>query len=39
MRDLAERITRFKPLQTAIYWTQYAILAAVLGFPPAVYEG
>ena len=39
MRDLAERITRFKPLQTAIYWTQYAILAAVLGFPLAVYEG
>jgi STE24 endopeptidase len=39
MRDLAERITRFKPLQTAIYWTQYAILTAILGFPLAVYEG
>ncbi len=39
MRDLAERITRFKLLQTAIYWTQYAILAGILGFPLAVYEG
>ena len=39
MRDLAERITRFKPLQTAIYWTQYVILAGILGFPLAVYEG
>jgi STE24 endopeptidase len=39
MRNLAERITRFKPLQTAIYWTQYLILATILGFPLAVYEG
>ena len=39
MRNLAERITRFKPLQTAIYWTQYLILTTILGFPLAVYEG
>lgn len=39
MRDLAERITRFKPLQTAIYWIEYAILTAILGFPLVVYEG
>ena len=39
MRDLAERITRFGPLRTAIYWIEYAILAAVLGFPLTVYEG
>jgi STE24 endopeptidase len=39
MRDLAERITRFKPLQTAIYWTQYAIVVGILGFPLGVYEG
>jgi STE24 endopeptidase len=39
MRDLAERIAPFKPLQTAIYWTQYLILTALLGFPLAVYEG
>jgi len=39
MRDLAERVTRFKPLQTAIYWGQYIILTTILGFPLAVYEG
>lgn len=39
MRNLAERITRFKPLQTAIYWTEYLILTTILGFPLAVYEG
>ena len=39
MRNLAERMTRFKPLQTAIYWTQYLILTTILGFPLAVYEG
>src|ERR1700730_18073820 len=25
MRNLAERITRFRPLQTAIYWIQFLI--------------
>jgi STE24 endopeptidase len=39
MRNLAERATRFKPLQTAIYWAEYAVLVAILGFPLAVYEG
>jgi len=39
MRDLAERITRFRPLQTFLYWTQYSIVAFVLGFPLTVYEG
>ena len=39
MRNVAERITRFKPLQTAIYWTQYLVLTTILGFPLAVYEG
>jgi len=39
MRDLAERITRFGPVRTAIYWIEYAILAAILGFPLTVYEG
>jgi STE24 endopeptidase len=39
MRDLAERTTRFKPLQTALYWIQYALVAAILGAPLAVYEG
>jgi STE24 endopeptidase len=39
MRDLAERITRFRPLQTALYWVQFFIFASVLTFPLTVYEG
>ena len=39
MRDLAERLTRFKPLQTWIYWIEYSILTFVLGAPLAIYEG
>jgi len=39
MRDFAERLTRFKPLQTLIYWTEFSILTFILGFPLAVYEG
>jgi STE24 endopeptidase len=39
MRDLAERITRFKPLQTFLYWTEFLVVTTVLGFPLAVYEG
>jgi Zn-dependent protease with chaperone function len=39
MRDLAERITKFGPIRTAIYWTEYSILVSILGFPLAVYEG
>ena len=39
MRDLAERITRFKPIQTAIYWIEYLLLTTVLTFPLTVYEG
>src|SRR5271165_2038469 len=38
MRNLAERITRFKWLQTFLYWVQYSLLAAVLGFPLTFYE-
>jgi STE24 endopeptidase len=39
MRNLAERITRWKWLQTFLYWVQYLVLTSVLGFPMAVYEG
>jgi STE24 endopeptidase len=39
MRDLAERLTRFKPVQTALYWVQFAVVVAVISFPLAVYEG
>jgi STE24 endopeptidase len=39
MRDLSERITRFKPIQTFLYWLQYLILTSILVFPLTVYEG
>lgn len=39
MRNLAERITRFRPLQTALYWIQFIIVIYVLTFPLDVYEG
>ncbi len=39
MRDLAERVTRFKPVHTFVYWTEYVVLTYVLGFPLTVYEG
>ncbi len=38
MRDLAERITRFRWLQDALYWVQYLVLTSVLGFPLEFYE-
>ena len=38
MRNLAERITRFRPLQTALYWIQFVIVASLLNFPLTVYE-
>jgi STE24 endopeptidase len=38
MRDLAERVTRFKWLQTAIYAGQYLLLTSLLGFPLEFYE-
>src|SRR5580704_7584628 len=39
MRNLAERITRWKWLQTFIYWVEYLLLTTLLSFPMAVYEG
>jgi len=39
MRDLAERITRFKPLQAALYWVQFVALVSIITFPLTVYEG
>ena len=39
MRNLAERITRFKPLQTALYWVQFIVVVSMLTFPLTVYEG
>ena len=39
MRNLAERITRFRPLQTATYWVEFIVVVSVLTFPLTVYEG
>ncbi len=38
MRNLAERVTRFKPVHTIVYWVQYLLLTSILGFPLSVYE-
>lgn len=38
MRDLAERITRFRPLQTVLYWVQFIVVLYVLTFPLTIYE-
>src|SRR6266850_3050094 len=38
MRDLAQQITRFKPLQTGIYALQYLMVTAILSFPLTVYS-
>ena len=39
MRNFAERITRFKPLQTFIYWWEFLIVTTILGAPLELYEG
>jgi STE24 endopeptidase len=39
MRDLSERVTRFKPVHTFVYWLQYLVLTTILTFPLTVYEG
>ena len=39
MRGLGERISRFRPVQTAIYWIQFFVVASGLTFPLTVYEG
>jgi STE24 endopeptidase len=37
MRDLAERTTRWRPLQTLLYALQYILVSFLLGFPLSVY--
>lgn len=39
MRDLAERISRRSPLQTALYVVQYVLVTTLLLFPLTVYAG
>jgi STE24 endopeptidase len=38
IRDLSERVTRFKPVHTFVYFLQYLILTTILFFPITVYE-
>lgn len=38
MRDLSDRVTRFKPVHTFVYWLQYMVIVAILSFPITVYE-
>jgi STE24 endopeptidase len=38
MRDLSERVTRFSPIHTFVYWLQYIVLTTILLFPLSVYE-
>lgn len=39
MRNVAERLTRLRPLQTALYWIQFVVLVSLVTFPLSVYEG
>ncbi|HET7452046.1 MAG TPA: M48 family metallopeptidase [Thermoanaerobaculia bacterium] len=39
MRAAAERISRRKPIQTALYWTQYLVVTSLVLFPLTIYEG
>jgi len=39
MRNLAERVSRFRPIHTALYWIQFILVVSVLTFPLTVYEG
>ncbi len=38
MRTLAERLSRFKALQTLLYWVQFLIVTTVVTFPLTVYQ-
>jgi STE24 endopeptidase len=38
MRALAQRVTRFRWLQSLLYWAQYLLAITVLGFPLEFYE-
>jgi STE24 endopeptidase len=38
MRDLSEKVTRFKPIHTFIYWAQFIVLFTLMMFPLSVYE-
>lgn len=39
MRDSAEKLTRWRALQSFIYWVEFTAVTAALNFPLTVYEG
>ena len=39
MRDVAERVTRFRPARHMAYWAQLSVVTAVLAFPLTLYQG
>lgn len=39
MRDLAVRASRFKAVQTTLYWIQFLVVSTLAGFPLTVYSG
>ena len=39
IRDRVARLTRFRPLQTALYWMLFALFSALLTFPLDLYAG
>ena len=39
MRDLAERLVRFRPVQTFVYCVQYFIATTLVVLPMTIYEG
>jgi len=39
MRNLAERLTRFRFVQTLLYWAQFVLINAAITFPLTAYEG
>jgi STE24 endopeptidase len=38
MRDFSQKVTRFSPVHTFVYWLQYLVLTSILVFPLTVYE-
>jgi STE24 endopeptidase len=38
MRGFATRLSRFRPLQDALYWIQYCVVSAIAMFPALCYE-
>jgi STE24 endopeptidase len=38
MRDSAEKLTPWRPLQDFLYWIEFTVAAAILTFPLTVYE-